>query len=116
MGRGKRLEQRNEGVKILPRYFVFAEDELLFLMVCVVLDISEYVVTILLLQGVGDFLDIVGIIACLVMFRWVGIVSLLELIPGADIFPIFIITWLIWYFFRKQSEKEKGERVKKKGV
>lgn len=110
------MEQRKEGVKILPRYFVFAEDELLFLMLCVVLDISEYVVTILLLQGVGDFLDIVGIIACLVMFRWVGIVSLLELIPGADIFPIFIITWLIWYFFRKQSEREKGERVKNKGV
>jgi len=71
-----------------------------------VLDISEYVVTILLLPSVGDFLDIVGIIACLVMFRWVGIVSLLELVPGADIFPIFIITWLIWYFFKKRRKKE----------
>jgi len=62
-------------------------------------------VTILLLPVVGDLLDIVGIIVCLAMFRWVGIISLFELVPGADIFPIFIITWLIWYFLRKVRKK-----------
>ena len=89
--------------KILPSYFVFTEYELLFLIVCIALDISEYIVTILLLPSIGDILDIVGIIACLAMFRWVGIISLFELIPGADIFPTFIITWLIWYSIKKRK-------------
>ena len=93
---------RNRKSRISPSYFVFTEYELLFLIICIVLDISEYIVTILLLPSVGDILDIVGIIACLAMFRWVGIASLLELIPGVDIFPIFIITWLIWYSLKKR--------------
>jgi len=78
---------------------------LLFLIICIVLDVSEYMFAILLLPVVGDLLDIVGIIVCLAMFRWVGIISLFELVPGADIFPIFIITWLIWYFLRKARKK-----------
>jgi len=78
-----------------------------------VLDISEYVAAVLLLPVVGDVLDLVGIIACFVMFRWIGIVSLFELVPGADIFPIFIITWLLWYFVKKQK-KEEQERLRKK--
>ena len=90
-----------KGSQSVPKYFLFAEDELLFLIVCIALDISEYVFAILLLPTVGDFLDIAGIIACFVMFRWVGVVSLIELIPGADIFPIFIITWAAWYYFKK---------------
>ena len=94
--------RRNKKFRISPSYFVFTEYELLFLIICVVLDISEYVVTILLLPSVGDILDIVGIIACLAIFRWVGIISLLELIPGVDVFPIFIITWLIWYSLKKR--------------
>ena len=102
----RRLVRRDKEFKSFPRYFVFAEDELLFLIVCIVLDVSEYIVTILLLPWVGDFLDIVGIIACLVMFRWFGIISLFELLPGADILPIFIITWLIWYLLKKRRKKE----------
>ena len=93
-------------MKSVPNYFIFAEDELLFLIVCVVLDISEYMFAVLLLPTVGDFLDIAGIIACFVMFRWVGVVSLVELIPGADIFPVFITTWLIWYYLRKPRKKK----------
>lgn len=104
------MGQRDAEPRAFPRYFIFAEDELLFLIVCVVLDVSEYIVAILLLPSVGDFLDIVGIIACLVMFRWVGIISFLELVPGADIFPIFIITWLVWYLLKKQKKREKRER------
>jgi hypothetical protein len=38
------------------------------------------------------------------MFRLIGIVSLLELVPGVDILPIFIITWLIWYLTKKRKE------------
>jgi hypothetical protein len=99
------LEQEDKEFKSFHRYFVFTEDELLFLIVCIALDISEYMITILLLPTVGDFLDIVGIIACLAMFRWVGIVSLFELVPGADVLPIFIMTWLIWYLLKKLRKK-----------
>jgi len=62
-------------------------------------------IAILLLPIVGDLFDLIGIVACLAMFRWVGIISLFELVPGADILPIFIITWLIWYFLRKARKK-----------
>ena len=102
----RHLKQQDEEFKSFRRYFVFTEDELLFLTVCIVLDVSEYIVTILLLPMIGDFLDILGIIACLVMFRWVGIISLFELVPGADILPIFIITWLIWYFLKRLRKKK----------
>ena len=99
------MAQRDEQFKSFSRYFVFTEYELFFLIICIVLDVSEYMIAILLLPVVGDLLDIVGIVACFVMFRWVGVVSLFELVPGADIFPIFIITWLIWYFLKKARKK-----------
>jgi hypothetical protein len=95
-----------KGFQRYSRYFVFAENEMLFLFICVILDISEYIVRVLLLPTVGDLLDIVGIIASVIMFRWVGFISLVELVPGADIFPIFIITWLVWYFLRKTRKSE----------
>jgi len=107
------LGERNREFKLFPEYFVFSEVELFSLILCIVLDISEYVAAGLLLPVVGDVLDLVGIIACFVMFRWIGIVSLFELVPGADIFPIFIITWLLWYFVKKQK-KEEQERLRKK--
>ena len=100
------MRPRKRGLKSVPNYFVFAEDELFFLIVCIALDISEYMFAILLLPAVGDFLDIAGFIACLAMFRWVGVVSLVELIPGADIFPVFILTWLIWYSLKKSRKKK----------
>lgn len=93
-----------------PRYFLLTEGELLSLIVCILLDISEYVVTILVMPVVGDLLDILGTIACLLMFRLVGIISLLELVPGADIFPIFIITWMVWYYLKKRRERNRLQR------
>ena len=101
--------------KLFPEYFVFSEVELFSLILGIVLDISEYVAAVLLLPVVGDMFDVVGIIACLVMFRWIGIVSLFELVPGADILPIFIITWLAWYFLKKQKREEQ-KRLQKKGT
>ncbi len=109
------MEERNREFKPLPKYFVLSEVELFSLILCIVLDVSEYVAAVLLLPLVGDMLDVVGIIACLAMFRWIGFVSLLELVPGADILPIFIITWLVWYFLKKQK-KEKQERLHKRRI
>lgn len=96
------MERRDKESKSFSRYFVFTDDELLFLVICIILDVSEYMVAVLLLPVVGDILDIVGLIACLAMFRWIGLISLFELVPGADILPIFIITWLTWYFLQKR--------------
>jgi hypothetical protein len=90
--------------RLPPRYFVFTEYELLTLIVCIILDVSEYMFGVLLLPLYGDFLDIIGIIASFAMFRLIGIVSLFELVPGLDILPIFIITWLIWYLTKKRKE------------
>jgi hypothetical protein len=101
------LGGRSKEVKPIPEYFVFSGFELLSLVLCLVLDISEYVAAVLLLPLVGDMLDVVGIIVCLVMFRWIGLLSLFELVPGADILPIFIITWLVWYFLKKQKKEER---------
>ena len=81
--------------KKIPRYFIFNDIELLFLSVCIILDVSEYMLAILLLPVFGDILDIAGIGASFLMFQWIGLFSILELVPGADILPIFIITWII---------------------
>lgn len=103
------MEQREK--KYFSQYFVFTEYELLTLAVCIMLDISEYMFAILLLPVAGDFLDIVGIIACFAMFRLIGIVSLLELVPGVDVLPTFIITWLIWYLAKKTKKSVTIEKL-----
>lgn len=87
----------------VPRYFVFTEIEILSLVICLILDMIEYAATVLTMPLIGDSFDIIGIIFCLLIFRWIGFVSLMELLPGADILPIFIITWLVWYFLKKQK-------------
>ena len=94
-------------------YFVFTQVELFSLILCIVLDISEYMAVVLLMPVIGDMLDIVGIVICILMFRWVGFIGMLELVPGADVFPIFIITWLVWYFLKKNKTREASQIIKK---
>lgn len=103
----------NREIKSFPDYFVFSGVELFSLILCLLLDISEYIAAILTLPIIGDTMDIVGIVACLLMFRWIGVVSLLELVPGADILPIFIITWLAWYLAKKTMKVEQKRLHKK---
>ena len=89
----------------VPQYFVFTEIELLSLIFCVILDVIEYAAVVLTMPVVGDVFDVVGILVCFATFRWIGLVSLVELVPGADVLPIFIITWLMWYFLKKQEKR-----------
>ena len=98
---------KNIQQKKVPKYFVFTDIELLFLSVCIILDVSEYMLAILLLPLFGDFLDLAGIVASFLMFGWVGLFALVELVPGADILPIFIITWVIWYLTKKRRPPKK---------
>jgi hypothetical protein len=91
----------------VPRYFVFTEIEIMSLAICLLFDIIEYGAVVLTLPLIGDLFDIIGIVFCLLFFRWIGFVSFLELLPGADVFPIFIITWLIWYFLKKRLPSQR---------
>ena len=95
------LRKRNKEFSPLPKYFIFSGVELLSLILCIVLDISEYMAAVLMLPVIGDTLDFVGIVVCLLLFQWIGVISFFELVPGADVLPIFIITWLVWYFIKK---------------
>lgn len=95
-----------------PKYIALTLDEATRLMACVALDVAEYAVPFLLAPVVGDILDIVGVGAGITMFGWIGLLSILEFLPMADIFPLFILTWIIWYYLRKQKEKEELERLK----
>ena len=87
----------------VTQYFVFTEIEIMSLAICVFFDVIEYMAVILTLPLIGDLFDIIGIVFCLLIFRSIGFFSFVELLPGADVFPIFIITWLVWYFLRKQK-------------
>jgi hypothetical protein len=86
-----------------PEDFVFTKIEFVSLVFCIMLDVIEYAAAILMMPVVGDVFDVVGILFCFAIFRGVGLVSLVELVPGADVIPIFIITWLMWYFLKKQK-------------
>ncbi|MCK4318387.1 hypothetical protein KAV46_06340 [Candidatus Bathyarchaeota archaeon] len=84
------------------------------LLVCLCLDLLEFVAPILLTPVLGDILDLAGFLFCAVYFNVVGAISLLELVPGLDVVPIFSLTWLTWYLLRrrrmrKQVEEQLGE-------
>ena len=71
------------------------------LVVCLSLDLVEYVIPILLTPFVGDLFDIIGLSIALYLFGWMGLLDILELIPGLDFLPINFFTWVIWMFTRR---------------
>ncbi len=83
--------------------FVLNKIEFFSLVLCVILDAIEYAAAVLMMPVIGDVFDVVGILFCLAIFRWIGLISLVELVPGADVLPIFITTWLMWYFLKKRK-------------
>ncbi|KON29648.1 hypothetical protein AC482_05980 [miscellaneous Crenarchaeota group-15 archaeon DG-45] len=86
-----------------------AWDELVTLVACLGLDFIDYLIPVLMTPIYGDILDLAGVIFCGIFFRWLGFVSLIELIPGLDVLPNFTITWLIWYVNKKRWEKSRLE-------
>lgn len=102
MAKGEKFE--------LPGHLILTEEELIGLALCVFLDVIEYILRILLLPLVGDIFDMAGVISCIYLFRWIGALTLLEFVPGGDILPLYIITWLAWYFSRKWEERRTTER------
>ena len=108
MGKGTR-----EALKP-PKYIALTIDEVTRLIICVMFDVAEYAFPILLAPIVGDILDILGLGVGIIMFGWIGLLSILEFLPMADIFPVFIVMWIVWYFLKRQEEKTELERLKEK--
>jgi len=98
----------------LPKYTVLTLDEALRLAICVAFDVAEYAFPILLTPIVGDILDIAGVGLGIALFGWFGLISVVELLPLVDYFPVFILIWVVWYYLRKQEEKERMEKLKEK--
>ena len=97
----------------LQKYTSLTLDEVVRLIVSVAFDVVEYAFPILLMPIIGDVLDIVGIGLGIFFFGWYGLISLLEFLPFVDYFPVFILTWFIWYYVKKEKEKEHTEKIKK---
>jgi len=85
-------------------------EEIIMLLICLGLDLSEIAFPPLMVPLVGDILDFAGAVLCVVFFGWIGFLSLLELIPGLDVLPIFTATWLVWYIVKKRNAKTRMER------
>jgi len=84
-------------------------EELVTLIVCLLLDISEYFIPLLLSPIYGDLWDFAGFVFCVIYLGIIGAISLLELIPGFDVMPIFTLTWLIWFFIRRYKIRRELE-------
>jgi len=78
--------------------------EFIRLIACLTVDGIEYIIPFLPAPFFGDIYDVVGLVASLYMFGWIGLFSALDLIPGLDILPINTITWLIWVLSRRWED------------
>ena len=74
------------------------------LVISVSIDIIEYVIPILLLPLIGDLFDVVAIAVSLYLYRWIGLISILELVPGLDLLPTNTLTWFAWFIIKRQKE------------
>ena len=83
---------------------IMTYSEFVNLVACVSLDVVEYVVPFLLQPIIGDLLDIIGLATCIYLFRWIGLIAVLELVPGLDFLPINILTWVIWFVLKHRED------------
>ena len=68
------------------------------LVVCLSLDMVEYIVPILLVDSPVNYIfHIFSLICALYLFGWTGLISALDLVPGLDILPMNTITWMVWF-------------------
>ena len=83
---------------------IMTYSEFIKLIVCISFDGVEYLIPFLLQPLVGDLLDIIGLISCVYMFKWMGLFAILELIPSFDVIPINVIAWIIWYLYNHRQD------------
>ncbi len=78
--------------------------EFMRLVISASIDAVEYVVPILSLPLIGDIFDIVGLATSLYLYGWTGLVAALELVPGLDLLPLNVLTWVVWIIIKRQRE------------
>jgi hypothetical protein len=81
----------------------------LTLAVCVSLDLVEYIFPLLMMPVAGDPLDLLGITLSVFFFKWIGVITFLELIPGLDTLPIFTFAWFLWYLMKRRREGKRQD-------
>ena len=81
-------------------------EEMSTLAVCLSLDLLEYVIPFMMTPIFGDILDFTGIAFALIYFNMYGVISMLELVPGFDVLPIYTITWITWYLQDRRTQKQ----------
>ena len=64
----------------------------------------------LLTPIVGDLFDFIGLLFAAVYFKWFAAISLLELLPGLDAVPLFTLTWVSWYTYRRRRMRKTLEK------
>ena len=84
------------------RYFSYRE--LINLIICIFLDVLDYVIPILRTPLIGDLFDILGLAIAVVLFGWLGLISLLEFVPALDILPMSTVNWLAWVYSKRSKE------------
>ncbi len=81
-------------------------EELFTLAICLTLDILDYLIPLMSTPILGDILDIAGIIFVFMFFNYIGALSILELIPGSDVIPVYTVTWITWYLIVSRKRKK----------
>jgi hypothetical protein len=84
----------------------FTWEDLFTLSICLALDLLDYLVPFLTTPIYGDILDFSGIVFCILFFNWIGAITILEIVPGLDIIPIYSISWLTWYLNTSRTKKK----------
>ena len=79
--------------------------ELVTLISVLLLDFIELIFPQLQTPLIGDVLDLAGLIFCFTFFKWIGLIALLEIVPGLDVLPIYTATWLVWYIDKRRREQ-----------
>ncbi|MCJ7631239.1 hypothetical protein MUP77_02385 [Candidatus Bathyarchaeota archaeon] len=78
--------------------------ELTCLIISLSVDIIEYIIPILMIGIIGTFYGLIGLATSLYLYKGVGAISALDIIPGLDILPMNTITWVVWIVLKRQKE------------
>jgi Flp pilus assembly protein TadB len=93
-----------------PWSSIFTWEDLSTLVVCLALDLLDYLIPFMAAPLYGDVLDFSGIAFCILFFNWMGAITILEIIPGLDIIPFYTISWVTWYLNSSRRKRKKFEQ------
>lgn len=84
---------------------IMTYSEFFKLVICIFFDVLEYMLPFLLQPIIGDVIDVIAILTCIYFYRWIGLFSLLELVPSLDFLPINVVNWIIWFGLQHRENK-----------